>query len=202
MKSVVIAAAVRTTLGSKESKLLRKNEAIPCVIYGGEAPIHFSALAKSFKDLVYTPEAKVAEIVLDNGNTVKAVMQDIQFHPVSDEILHIDFIQLVPGKAVVYDIPVNLNGTARGVRNGGKMKFVLRKLSVKAAPENMVDAINLDISNLRIGQSIRVSQIPSEGFEILSASNAVIVTIKTSRTAVADTDDEEEVAETAETAAE
>lgn len=202
MKSVVIAGAVRTTLGSKEAKTLRKNEAVPCVIYGGEAPIHFSALTKAFKDLVYTPEAKVAEIVLDNGNTVKAVMQDIQFHPVSDEILHIDFIQLVPGKAVVYDIPVNLNGTPRGVRSGGKMKIVLRKLSVKATPENMVDAINLDIANLRIGQAIRVSQIPSEGFEILSAANAVIVTVKTSRTAVADIEEDDDVETPAEAAAE
>jgi large subunit ribosomal protein L25 len=201
MKSVAIAGNTRTTLGTKEAKTLRKTGQVPCVIYGGEAPIHFSAPVLAFKDVVYTPEAKVAEIQLD-GNTVKAVMQDIQFHPVTDEILHIDFIQLVSGKSVIYEVPVNLNGTARGVRNGGKMKVVLRKIVVKATPENMVDAINLDITNLRIGQSIRVSNLPTEGYEIISAPSAVIVTIKTSRNAVADIDEDEEVAEEATAAAE
>jgi large subunit ribosomal protein L25 len=201
MNSVVIPGTVRNTLGTKEAKLLRKSGNVPCVVYGGESPIHFSAPTPSFKHLVYTPEAKVAEIQLD-GNTVKAVMQDIQFHPVTDEILHIDFIQLVEGKPVVYEVPVNLNGTARGVRNGGKMKVVLRKIVIKATPENMIDGINVDITNLRIGQSVRVSDLPTNNFEIVSAGTAVIVTIKTSRTAVADTDDEEEVAEEAPAAAE
>ncbi|MCH8553873.1 MAG: 50S ribosomal protein L25/general stress protein Ctc [Schleiferiaceae bacterium] len=196
MKSVIIEGALRTELGSKEAKALRSKDLVPCVIYGGEAPIHFSAPTKAFKDLVYTPEAKMAAITVD-GKTVNAVMQDIQFHPVTDEILHIDFIQLIDGKPVTVEIPVNLIGVARGVRNGGKMKVVIRKVKVKATPDNLPDGINLNIENLRIGQAIRVNQVPSEGFEILNAANAVIVSIKTSRNAVADVDDEEEVAEEA-----
>jgi large subunit ribosomal protein L25 len=196
MKSVIIEGALRTELGSKEAKALRSKDLVPCVIYGGEAPIHFSAPTKAFKDLVYTPEAKMATITVD-GKTVNAVMQDIQFHPVTDEILHIDFIQLIDGKPVTVEIPVNLIGVARGVRNGGKMKVVIRKVKVKATPDNLPDGINLNIENLRIGQAIRVNQVPSEGFEILNAANAVIVSIKTSRNAVADVDEEEEVAEEA-----
>jgi large subunit ribosomal protein L25 len=135
------------------------------------------------------------------------VIQDLQFHPVTDHLMHIDFIQLVEGKPVTMDIPVILNGQARGVLNGGKLKSVLRKLSVRAVPGQLPDSIELDITNLRIGKSIRVSDVTPEGFEILNATTAVIVTIKKARGAVDDSDDEEEGAEegaeaTAEAAAE
>jgi large subunit ribosomal protein L25 len=195
MKSVEIQGTPRTELGSKYAQAERKAGNVPCVIYGGETPVHFSAPILAFKTLVYTPEAKTATITVD-GKTVEAVIQDMQFHPVTDALMHIDFIQLVEGKAVTMNIPVVLHGQARGVLNGGKLKMVLRTLSIRALPNEMPESIDLNITNLRIGKSIRVSDVVPAGFEILNADTAVIVTIKKARGAVDDGDDEEEEATT------
>jgi large subunit ribosomal protein L25 len=191
MKSVEIQGTPRTELGSKYAQAERKAGNVPCVIYGGEAPVHFSAPILAFKSLVYTPEAKTATITVD-GKTVEAVIQDMQFHPVTDALIHIDFIQLVEGKAVTMNIPVVLNGQARGVLNGGKLKMVLRTLSVRALPNEMPDNIQLDITNLRIGKSIRVSDVVPAGYEILNADTAVIVTVKKARGAMDDEEDDDE----------
>lgn len=191
MKSVEIQGNVRTEVGSKYAKAERKAGNVPCVVYGGEAPIHFSAPTLAFRGLVYTAEAKTAKITVGD-TTVEAVIQDIQFHPVTDQLMHIDFIQLVDGKAVTMDIPVVLHGQARGVLNGGKLKTILRQLSVRAIPGQFPESIDLDITNLRIGKSIRVSDVTPEGFEILNADTAVIVTVKKARGAVDDDDDDEE----------
>ena len=195
MKSVEIQGTPRTELGSKYAQAERKAGNVPCVIYGGETPVHFSAPILAFKTLVYTPEAKTATITVD-GKTVEAVIQDMQFHPVTDALMHIDFIPLVEGKAVTMNIPVVLHGQARGVLNGGKLKMVLRTLSIRALPNEMPESIDLNITNLRIGKSIRVSDVVPAGFEILNADTAVIVTIKKARGAVDDGDDEEEEATT------
>ena len=195
MKSVEIQGTPRTELGSKYAQAERKAGNVPCVIYGGETPVHFSAPILAFKALVYTPEAKTATITVD-GKTVEAVIQDMQFHPVTDALMHIDFIQLVEGKVVTMNIPVVLHGQARGVLNGGKLKMVLRTLSVRALPNEMPESIELNITNLRIGKSIRVSDVVPAGYEILNADTAVIVTIKKARGAVDDGDDEEEEATT------
>ncbi len=191
MKSVEIQGTLRTEVGSKYAQAERKAGNVPCVIYGGEAPVHFSAPILAFKSLVYTPEAKTATITVD-GKTVEAVIQDMQFHPVTDALIHIDFIQLVEGKAVTMNIPVVLNGQARGVLNGGKLKMVLRTLSVRALPNEMPESIELNITNLRIGKSIRVSDVVPAGYEILNADTAVIVTIKKARGAVDEEDEDEE----------
>jgi large subunit ribosomal protein L25 len=193
MKSVEIQGNVRTDVGSKYAKAERKAGNVPCVVYGGEAPIHFSAPTLAFKGLVYTAEAKTATITVGD-TTVEAVIQDIQFHPVTDQLMHIDFMQLVEGKPVTMDIPVVLNGQARGVLAGGKLKTILRKLSVRAVPGQFPESIELDITGLRIGKSIRVSDVPAEGFEILNADTAVIVTVKKARGAVDDSEDEEDEA--------
>jgi large subunit ribosomal protein L25 len=191
MKSVEIQGNVRTEVGSKYAKAERKAGNVPCVVYGGEAPIHFSAPTLAFRGLVYTAEAKTAKITVGD-TTVEAVIQDIQFHPVTDQLMHIDFIQLVDGKAVTMNIPVVLHGQARGVSNGGKLKTILRQLSVRAIPGHFPESIDLDITELRIGKSIRVSDVTPEGFEILNADTAVIVTVKKARGAVDEDDDEEE----------
>jgi len=193
MKSVEIQGTLRTELGSKFAQAERKAGNVPCVIYGGETPIHFSAPVLAFKSLVYTPEAKTAKITVGD-QTVEAVIQDMQFHPVTDVLMHIDFIQLIDGKPVTMNIPVVLHGQARGVLNGGKLKMVLRTLSVRALPNELPDSIDLDITKLRIGKSIRVSDVVPAGYEILNADTAVIVTIKKARGAVDDGDDEEEEA--------
>lgn len=194
MNSVAITAQKREQLGTKYSKELRRQGNVPCVVYGGESPVHFFAPAADFRKLIYTPNVYKINVELD-GNTIPCMIQDIQFHPVSDEVLHIDFIQLIDGKPVTIDVPVRLLGSARGVRNGGKMKRVLRKLKVKATPDNLPDSIEHDITNLRIGQSVRVSDIATDGFEIVNSPSAVLVSIKTSRLAVADEDEDEDGAE-------
>ena len=191
MKSVEIQGTLRTDIGSKYAQAERKAGNVPCVIYGGEAPFHFSAPALAFKSLVYTPEAKTATITVD-GNTFRAVIQDMQFHPVTDALMHIDFMQLVEGKVVTMDIPVVLNGQARGVLNGGKLKMILRTLSVRALPNEMPDNIQLEITDLTIGKSIRVSDVVPSGFEILNADTAVIVTVNKARGAMEDEDEDEE----------
>jgi large subunit ribosomal protein L25 len=191
MKSVEIQGNVRTEVGSKYAKAERKAGNVPCVVYGGEAPIHFSAPTLAFRGLVYTAEAKTAKITVGD-TTVEAVIQDIQFHPVTDQLMHIDFIQLVDGKAVTMNIPVVLHGQARGVLNGGKLKTILRQLSVRAIPGQFPESIDLDITELKIGKSIRVSDVTPEGFEILNSDTAVIVTVKKARGAMDEDEDEDE----------
>lgn len=191
MDSVAIKGTVRTDLGTKYAKQLRREGQVPCVIYGGEEIIHFSAPTLSFRDLVYTSSVYIAEVEVE-GKKYQAVMQDIQFDPVTDNITHIDFVQLVDGKEVTVNIPVRLNGNARGVRNGGKLKQFLRHLKVKALPQDMPASIELDITDLRIGQAIRVSSVEADKYSILNAGSAVIVTIKTARNAVDDSDEDEE----------
>jgi len=199
MKSVEIQGNLRTDLGSKYAQAERRAGNVPCVVYGGEAPIHFSAPTLAFKGLVYTAEAKIAKVTVGD-TTVEAVIQDMQFHPVTDQLMHIDFIQLVEGKAVTVDIPVVLEGQSRGVLNGGKLKMILRKLSVRSVPGKFPENVTLDISPL-LGDSVRVSDVNADGFEILNADTAVIVTVKNARGAVKE-DGEEEEGEGEEAAAE
>ncbi|MFN4298117.1 MAG: 50S ribosomal protein L25/general stress protein Ctc [Thermaurantimonas sp.] len=194
MKSIQISAKKRTELGGSSAARLRREENVPCVLYGGEEPIHFYAHKNAFRHLVYTPEVKVAEIDIE-GQTYRAIMQDVQFDPVTDALLHIDFIQLVPGKPVTVEMPVNLTGNARGVRAGGKLKLVLRKVKVRALPENLPDSITYDITDLRVGQSVRVADLATNGYEILNAPSAVLCSIKTTRNVVKDVDEETETAE-------
>jgi large subunit ribosomal protein L25 len=203
MQSVTIKGTVRTDLGSKYAKAVRAEGQVPCVVYGGNEPIHFSAPILAFRDLVYTAEARVANIELD-GKAIQAVIQDMQFHPLTDQLIHMDLIEVVEGKAVTIDVPVVMTGNARGVRNGGKLKSVLRSLRIKGHINDLPSVIEHDITDLRIGQSVRVSDVKvGKPFEILNADAAVVVTIKMSRKAVADEEEEtEEGAEGAEAAAE
>ena len=203
MQSVTIKGTVRTELGSKFAKAVRAAGDVPCVIYGGKEPIHFSAPILAFRDLVYTSEALVAHIELD-GKTIQAVIQDMQFDPLTDKLTHMDLIEVVEGKAVTIEVPVVMKGNARGVRNGGKLKSVLRSLCIKGHINDLPSVIEHDITDLRINQSIRVSDIKAgKPFEVLNAEAAVVVTNKISRKAVAEDEEEtEEVAEVAEAAAE
>ena len=202
MKSITINGLERESVGKVATKALRNAGKVPCVVYGGDAPIHFSADELAFKDLVYTPEVHTVVIALDNGTKVECILQDIQFHPVHDRILHVDFYQIFDDKEVTMEIPVRLTGNSRGVRNGGTLRIVNRKLRVKALPANLPDFIEADITEMRIGNKMYIGTIAQDNFKIMHGENTVICQVRTSRAAVEDTDDEDENEEGAEGAAE
>ena len=179
-------------MGKVATKALRNAGKVPCVLYGGETPMHFSADELSFKELVYTPNAYTAVIELENGETFEAVMQDIQFHPVTDKILHVDFYQLFKDKPVTMNIPVRLEGNSPGVRNGGRLLFRKRKLSVKALPDLLPDEITVSISKLRIGGKVAVETLRTGDYTIMHPDNITVVQVKASRNVVEDEEDEEE----------
>lgn len=197
MQSVTLQGTVRTELGTKYAKQLRDQGHVPCVIYGGDAPIHFYAPMLAFRGLVYTAEARMASIELD-GKTYNAVIQDMQFHVLNDSLTHVDFIEVLDGKPVTIVVPIVLTGNSRGVRSGGKLKSALRNLKVKGLIDALPSSIEHDITDLRIGQAIRVSDIKvGKIYEILNSDNAVVVSIASSRTSVADTDDDDAALEEA-----
>ena len=204
MKSITIKGSERESVGKKATKALRNAGKVPCVVYGGDKPLHFSADELTFRDLVYTPNAHTVAIELEGKETVNAVLQDIQFHPVTDAIIHIDFYQLFDDKMVTMNIPVRLQGNSPGVRNGGRLLFRKRKLAIKALPSKLPDFFDIDISKLRIGQNISVASLLNDDFSILHPDNQVVVQVKTARTAVVtdDEDEDEEGAEGAEGASE
>lgn len=189
MKSITITGSQRESVGKVSTKALRNAGKVPCVLYGGDKPLHFSADETAFKQLVYTGNVYTATIELE-GTTYHAILQDIQFHPVSDKILHIDFYQLFDDKMVTMNIPVRLVGTSPGVINGGSLRFAMRKLSVRALPADLPDFINADISKLKIGMKLFVTALANENYTILHPDNTVVVQVRTSRSAVL-TDDEE-----------
>lgn len=180
MKSVSVSAAKRVDLGKKEAKLSRAAGNVPCVIYGGKTNQHFAIKENALNNLVYTPNVYSVAIDIE-GAIINALIKDVQFHPVTDRILHVDFIELVPGQEVNTKIPVVFNGNAIGVMNGGKLRKTLRKLSVRATPENLPDNVTLEISEMKIGEKIYVRDVEATNFDILTAATAVIVSVKTAR---------------------
>ncbi|MFY9241614.1 MAG: 50S ribosomal protein L25/general stress protein Ctc [Polaribacter sp.] len=207
MKSITIKGSKRESVGKVATKALRNAGMVPCVIYGGKQPIHFSAEEKAFKNLVYTPNVYTASINVD-GQKISAILQDIQFHPVSEGILHVDFYQLFDDKEITMNIPVKLTGTSPGVLNGGSLRFTNRKLKVKALPANLPDFVTANISKLKIGHKLFITSLFNDDYTFMHPDNTVVVQVRTSRNAgVAVEEDEEEeegvdAAETEETAAE
>ena len=201
MRSVSIEGKLREELGTQSAKQLRREGMVPCVIYGAGENVHFYTDSRNFKEILYTAEALLVVINLD-GAEYKCVVRESQFHPVSSEIEHVDFFQLSDGKAVNVKVPINLVGNARGVRNGGKLKFNLRRVTVRATEDMLPGMIDLNIEDLRIGQSLRVSDIATEGYEILGDPGRSVVAVKTSRNAVDEDEEEEEGAEGAEASSE
>ncbi|MEW4923445.1 50S ribosomal protein L25/general stress protein Ctc [Algibacter sp. 2305UL17-15] len=192
MKSITINGSQRESVGKKATKALRNAGQVPCVLYGGDKPFHFSAPELAFSKLVYTPNAHTVVINLDNGETLNAVLQDIQFHPVTDRILHVDFYQLFEDKEIALNIPVHLVGNSKGVKNGGVLRRNNRKLRIKALPVNLPDFIEIDITPLKIGDKVAVEDLLNEKYTFLHTDNTVVCQIKTARTAIVDEEEEEE----------
>ena len=191
MKSITIKGSQRESVGKVATKALRNAGKVPCVVYGGDTPIHFSADEIAFKDLVYTPDVHTVVIALEDGTKVECILQDIQFHPVNDKIIHIDFYQIFDDKEVTMEIPVRIVGNSKGVRNGGVLRIVNRKLRVKALPKNLPDFIEADITEMRIGNKMYITEIEQDKFKIMHGENTVICQVRTSRTVIADEEEEE-----------
>ncbi|MCH2490258.1 MAG: 50S ribosomal protein L25/general stress protein Ctc [Flavobacteriales bacterium] len=201
MKSITINGSKRESVGKVSTKALRNAGKVPCVVYGGDKPIHFSADELSFNSLVYTPDVHTVVLELDNGTKVNAILQDIQFHPVTDRILHADFYQIFDDKEVMMEIPVRVVGNSKGVKNGGVLRIVNRKLRVKAIPENLPDFIEVDITEMKIGDIRTVASVQSDDYKILHEENRTICQVRTSRTAIVTEVDEDEEGEEGEVAA-
>ncbi|MFI0428756.1 50S ribosomal protein L25/general stress protein Ctc [Mariniflexile sp. HMF6888] len=200
MKSITINGSQRESVGKKATKALRNAGQVPCVLYGGDKPVHFNAEELAFSSLVYTPNAHTVVIALENGEKYNAVLQDIQFHPVTDKILHVDFYQLFEDKEITMEIPISFVGNSRGVKNGGVLRKNRRSLRVKALPANLPDFIVADITPLKIGSKLYITTLQNDAYKFMHPDNTVVCLVRRSRASVDAFDDEEE--EAAEAAAE
>jgi large subunit ribosomal protein L25 len=189
MKTLAINVKERQNVGKSNTRALRNQGNVPCVLYGGEKQVTFYAHENDFRKLVYTPDTFLVELSID-GTIIKAIMQDIQFHPVTDKILHIDFLEVFDNKPITVSIPVNLNGSSIGVKNGGNLMFRRSKIITKGLVADLPNSIELNIEHLNIGMFTYIKDISIEGCELVAPGNSVVVGVKTARAVV-----EEEVEE-------
>ncbi len=185
MKTIEIKGSRRSEMTKQAIKAIRENEQVPCVLYGGAEPIHFSADLAEFKGLVYTPDVHMVNVNVD-GKTHMAILQDIQFHPVTDIIQHVDFLAVSEDKPVTMSIPVKFTGASEGVKQGGKLVAKVRRLKVKALPAKMPDHVTVDISPLKIGGNIRVRDLQVDGVTFLDSASNVIVGVRMTRNVAAE----------------
>jgi len=184
MKTASLSGSLRENVGKKDADTLRKNGRVPGVLYGGKEQIHFHVDNIELEKLVYTPDAYRFDFEVD-GKTYPTIIKDMQFHPVTDKIQHMDMLQLFDDKPVTVELPVRTTGNSIGVRNGGRLAISFRKLKVRGLPNALPEAIVADITNLKIGDAARVKDLSIEGCEILAAENAVVVDVKRTRAAMA-----------------
>lgn len=180
MKSIEISANLRKETGKKQTKALRKSGQVPCVMYGGEDTIHFSAEAKDFRHIIYTPDVFIVNLNID-GKKHSAILKDIQFHPVTDELLHIDFIQVFEDAPAIVSLPVSVVGNSAGIRAGGKLRQRRRYLKVKGLVKDLPETLEIDITKLEIGDFIKVGDLDFKNLELLDPTRAMIVGVSASR---------------------
>jgi large subunit ribosomal protein L25 len=195
MKKALLSGSLRTNVGKKDAKALRNADRVPCVLYGGSDQVHFSVRAIDMHKLIYSPDVYQVELDIEGGRKTMAIIKDKQMHPVTDAPMHVDFLELSDTMPVKVSLPLRTTGAAIGVMNGGKLRQPYRSLRVVGLPGELPEAINLDISKLRIGQAIRISNIQLPGVTFLEPSNAVVVSVKMARGAVATVEEEEETEE-------
>lgn len=196
MKTTELKAFKRTDLGKKSTKDLRRNGMVPSVLYGGKENVHFYVNRVDFEKLLYTPDIFLISLDVE-GKSYNAVIQDLQFHPVSDVVLHADLMQVFDDKPISIGVPVKTTGLARGVKAGGKLTIQQRKLLVKGLVKDIPNELVIDVTKLGLGKSIQVGQLKYPNLELLNAKQSVVVSVKTSRLARAGATDEEEEGEEA-----
>ena len=183
MKVVPLSGSPRTNVGKVDANKLRNTGKVPCVLYGGKDQTHFSADERDFKHIIYTPEVCFVEIDI-NGKKTKAILQEAQYHKITDKLLHVDFLEIIEGKAVTLSVPVKLHGQSEGVKAGGKLNFKQRTLKVKGLANKLPGQIDINIETLLIGKGVSVEDIKIDGVEILNPKNISIVSVNMSRNVV------------------
>lgn len=185
MKTFELKGSLRSDLGKKATKAARREDVIPAVIYGGEKSteaVHFTVAASDVRKLIYTPEIFLVALTID-GKAYNAILKDIQFHPVTDGVLHLDFLHVFKDKPIVIEVPVVLDGLAEGVKAGGKLSLDIRKLKVKALYNNVPEKVHINIEHLALGKSIQVGELNFDGLELLNAKNSVVCRVQLTRAA-------------------
>ncbi len=183
MKKVSVSGSPRENVGKKDAKRLRREGNVPCVVYGGKEQIQFYTSEKSFKDIVFTPDACTVKLDIA-GRKMDAILQDVQYHPVTDRIIHADFLEIFPDKPVKMAIPIKIKGSSPGVLAGGKMLIKRRRLNVMALADELPAEVDIDISSLKIGDSVVVGQLSVNNVQFIDPENAVVVLVKSARAAM------------------
>jgi large subunit ribosomal protein L25 len=182
MKNLQLSGSMRTDFGKKFAKQVRKESKVPCVLYGGEEVIHFMLEDNDLRPLIITPDIHTVELNID-GKTYMSILKEAQFHPVKDNVLHIDFMQIFEDKPIIVEVPVKLNGLAEGVKDGGKLSQELRKLKVKGYYKSVPDVLNIDVTKLGLGKTMQVGTLSFDNIEIVTPKQAIVCAIKLTRVA-------------------
>lgn len=182
MKTFELTGSARADFGKKAAKNIRAEKNVPCVLYGGETHVNFTVAAADLQRLIYTPEVYVVNLTID-GKACKAVVKETQFHPLTEKVLHMDFLEVSEQKPVAVEIPVQLTGLAEGVKAGGKLSLEMRKLRVKGIYTQIPERIVIDVTNVGLGKKIQVADVVVEGLQVMNAKNAVVAQVKLTRAA-------------------
>jgi len=180
MKTITIEGQLRTEMGKQATRQLRSEEKVPGVIYGGAKEVNFSAPATSFKSLVYTPDFQLADVTVD-GKSYKCILKDLQFDKVSDELIHVDFLELVEDRQIVATIPIKFTGAAKGVKDGGKLITKMKALKIKTYPKYLKENIEVDLTTLELNGNVRVEDVKAANYEILNSPRIPIASIVLTR---------------------
>lgn len=190
MNSVSLSGSLRENVGKKDAKKLRAQGLVPCVIYGNGREVRFYTEAKSFKTILFTPETYIVDFTID-GQVYRTILQDIQYHPLSDEVLHADFLEVTEEKPITVTLPVRTEGTSPGVMRGGKLKVRIPRLKVKGLIKDLPDFVIVDINNLNVNQAIRVKDVVIENVTPLVAANNIVCDVKAKKSAITEEETEE-----------
>ncbi len=180
MKTILLKGLERDSVGTSSSKALREAGQVPCVLYGGESQVNFSVYRDDFKNLIYTPNTYLVKLELGD-KSYKAIVQEIQFHPVNDSIIHVDFLEVKEDKPVVVSVPTRVTGNSPGVRAGGRLAVKLKKVRIKGMLNDLPDAIDVNINHVELGKSIKIEDIQVNNIELLHAPNIAILTVEATR---------------------